>query len=357
MNDESSGDEQVRQRPRQPGSPGAGGSRASKYRWSGAAGNDQAAEAVAGSKADEPEELQGAGAAASGGREDRDPEPAMEARAAPGKAAGRKPHPAVEPKPAEPTGAERQRRWRLAIAVAVPVLMIAAFAVSRMSGDEPAGPAAQDPLVAYCATLVERDSIPLPNPADADDEETRNSVPATAGRLVLLTEKMLEVAPEDARDGLERQEEAYRTLVRTGDPAGFRSAELLAARNEVAPVDVESCDLNPLEFGAQEYRYTGIPEQAEHGTTSLQMRNEGTEAHEMNLYRRKPEFEGDFAAILRRGAQAEEATPVAGGYAAPGARSTVVAELSGGDYVMFCTLRAGNQAHWQRGMIVEFSVE
>jgi hypothetical protein len=353
MNDETSGDEEAPQPPR----PGAGGSRSSKYRWSGAADNDQGAETVRGSKAAGREEREEAAAAAPEGHQDRDPEPATERRTAPRKAAGREPGPAGEPEPAEPTGADRQRRWRAAIAVAVPVLMIAAFAVSRMGGDEPAGPSAQDPLVTYCATLVERDSIPLPNPADAGDEETRNSVPATAGRLVLLTEKMLEVAPEDARDGLERQEEAYRTLVRTGDAAGFRSAELLAARNEVAPVDIESCDLNSLEFGAQEYRYTGIPEQAEHGRTSLQMLNEGTEAHEMNLYRRKPEFDGDFAAILRRGAQAEESTPVAGGYAAPGARSTVVAELSGGDYVLVCTLRTGNQAHWQRGMIVEFSVE
>jgi hypothetical protein len=357
MNDETHEGEQVPQRPGPGGGAGAGGSSARKYRWSGARDTGEGATtAVPRREAAEPEAAGDADAAALD--EDRVEQP-EELRAEPArrKPAGGDAKPASEREADERTPADRQRRWRVAIAAAVPVLMVAAFAVSRMGGDEPAGPPVEDPLVEYCATLVERDSIPLPSPADAEDEEARNLVPATAGRLVLLTERMLEVAPEEARDGLQRQEEAYRALVRSRDAAEFRSAELLAARNEVAAVDVRSCELKTLEFGAQEYRYNGIPERAEHGRTSLQMRNEGTEAHEMNLYRRKPEFGGDFAAILRRGAEAEEATPVASGYAAPGARSNVVAELAGGEYVMVCTLRTGSQAHWQRGMISEFSVE
>jgi hypothetical protein len=34
-----------------------------------------------------------------------------------------------------------------------------------------------------------------------------------------------------------------------------------------------------------------------------------------------------------------------------------VADLVGGVYLMVCSLRTGNEAHWQKGMITEFTVQ
>lgn len=311
------------------GSAPAGSGSSRKYRWSGTADP-----ALTGDAASDP-------AAAGEPAHDRD---------------HREPEDDEVPEAPKARSADRGSRWRIVVAAAVPVIMVAAFLVAR-SSREPKAPVGDDPLVRYCATVVERDSIQLPNPAQSGSEEVKKMVPVVAGRLVLLTEKMMEVAPDDAKAGLRRQEEAYRALVRTRDAAGFRSAELLASRNQVNQVDIKSCNLDQVEFAAAEFRYTGVPEKVGHGKASLQMVNEGKEAHEFVLYRRKPDFGGDFTRILRRDSQDEEAISVASGYAAPGARSNVVADLVGGDYVMVCLLRTGNEAHWQKGMITEFTVE
>lgn len=244
----------------------------------------------------------------------------------------------------------------MAIAAVIPLLVVAAFLVSRL-GVEPSQNEAEEARVLYCATVVERDSVEVPNPTQSDDEEVESSVPVTAGRLVLLTEKMVPLAPDAAKPALQRQEKAYRTLVSTRDVTGFRSDELVADLNEVHEINVRTCELHQVQFGAREFSYEGVPAVVQGSRVSLEMSNEGNEAHEMVVYRRKAGFDGDFAGILSRGADTEEAIMVASGYAAPGEQSNVVADLAGGDYVIVCTLRTDNEPHWQRGMIAEFSVE
>lgn len=148
----------------------------------------------------------------------------------PGRPAAAKAQPAPKPQPAPEPPETGNKRWRLAVAIAIPVLMIAAFLVSRIARDEPTPTTAEDPLLVYCATLVERDSVPVPNPSQAGSEEVKETVPVLAGRMVLLTEKLITVAPNDAKAELQRQREAYRALVVNSDPAGFGSTEITESR-------------------------------------------------------------------------------------------------------------------------------
>ncbi|HEU4869076.1 MAG TPA: hypothetical protein VFV09_15300, partial [Actinomycetota bacterium] len=111
------------------------------------------------------------------------------------------PSEAAQPEPTRKTPPDRRR---MAVALAVPALIVAALiAVFVTRNDEPPA-VGDDPLIQYCSTAIERDSIRLPDPA-ADSEEVKNSVPVTAGRMVLLTERMLEVAPEDVQTELKAQ--------------------------------------------------------------------------------------------------------------------------------------------------------
>lgn len=235
--------------------------------------------------------------------------------------------------------------------------MIAALVVVLRESRDPVAPPEEDPLIGYCAAAVERDSIELPVPSEpADAQEGQNTVPVAAGRLVLVTERMLEDAPEEARPALQTQIDAYRELVRTRDPAGFYSSALQEARAELRAIDVQSCDLKLLQMSAESFQFVGVPSNLERGRYSIQMRNMSRDAHEMVVFRRRPEFDGEFTSILRRDAQGEEAIRVTGGYAAPGGQSTVVAELPDGRYVFACFQQVGREVHWQRGMIAELTV-
>ncbi|HEX2054380.1 MAG TPA: hypothetical protein VHJ78_11735 [Actinomycetota bacterium] len=251
---------------------------------------------------------------------------------------------------------DRRRRMRRLVALAVPVLMITAVVLVLRRSDAPA-PAGNDRLVNYCATLTERDSIALPVAVPEPSEELRNSVAVTAGRLILLTERMLETAPDDAKEPLEAQVAAYRELVRTRDPAGFKSERLLEARREASTVESEACGVNQVDFTASEYRYNGVPQTMRHGKVSFQMRNEGEEAHQMTLYRRNADSEGEFPTILEAGTQDEEATAITTMHVAAGATYAATADVAGGRYAMVCVLTTGDQPHWQRGMIAEFEVQ
>jgi hypothetical protein len=246
-------------------------------------------------------------------------------------------------------------RWRKAVALAVPVLIVAALiAVFVTRNDEPAA-LGEDPLIQYCTTAIERDSIRLPDPA-ATSEEAKNSVPVTAGRMVLLTERMLEVAPEEVQPDLKDQIAAYRDLVRSRDPGGFADSKLLSSLNKTGRADAGTCSMQKVEFAASQFRYRDFPSELNSGRTSLTMNNEANEKHQMVVFRRKPEFGGSFTDILERGRQEEEATRVATGEADPDETDVMSVELTGGEYALTCFVKSGTEEHWEKGEIAEFTV-
>jgi len=242
------------------------------------------------------------------------------------------------------------------MAIAIPVMILAALLIVRQGSDPGGGPPSGERYRSYCASLLERDSIRIPPPVENPSDELRREVALTAGRLILVTERMLEEAPAGVRPQLETQVATYRDLVRSRDPAGFDASQLRDARNRANAVDVDSCGLETVEFQATEYDYVELPGRLQHSRASLWMRNVGDEPHEMVLFRTNPDFSGDFAETLAAGREAEEATTVGSLHVAPGNYDVVTVDLSGGQYVMACFARSGQQVHWELGMVSEFVV-
>jgi hypothetical protein len=245
---------------------------------------------------------------------------------------------------------------RRAVAIAIPVLIAAALVAVLVTRDDEPAVVGEDPLVVYCATAVERDSIPIPDPAEADNPDVRNSVPPTAARMVLLTEKMFSVAPQQVKPDLQRQINLYREVVRSADARGFEKAELLDALNKVAAEDISTCNLQEVDFAASQFQYRGFPDELDSGKSSFRMRNESNERHEMVLFRRNPEFEGEFSEILSANKEGEQAILVAAGRADPEKTDYMVVDLLNGDYALTCFVKSGPDFHWQKGEIKEFYV-
>lgn len=190
-------------------------------------------------------------------------------------------------------------RWRKAVAIAIPVLIVAALVAVWVGRDDEPVATGEDPLIQYCATVVERDSIDLPPAAEATVPEVRERVPALAARMILLTERMFSVAPAEMKPHLQRQINAYREVVRTSDAAGFEKPELLESVNKVAAEDVSTCNFQKVEFAASGFKYRDFPDELNSGRASFRMRNESNETHEMVLFQRNPEFGGEFSKILK----------------------------------------------------------
>jgi hypothetical protein len=247
-------------------------------------------------------------------------------------------------------------RWRSAVAIAIPVLIVAALVAVWVGRDDDPVATGEDPLIQYCATVVERDAIDLPDADDASSPEVRERVPALAARMILLTERMFSVAPAEMKPHLQRQINVYRDVVKSSDAAGFEKAELLESVNKVAAEDVSTCNFERVEFAASQFRYRDFPDELNSGRASLRMRNESNETHEMILFRRNPEFDGPFSNLLKAEKEGEQATRVAGGRADPGKTDYLVVELLNGEYALTCFVRSGPEFHWQKGEIKEFHV-
>jgi len=250
-----------------------------------------------------------------------------------------------------------RRSVQMLMAIAIPVMILAALLIVRQGSDSGDGPQGGGRYRSYCASLLERDSIRIPPPVENPSDEVRREVALTAGRLILVTERMLEEAPDAVRPHLETQVATYRDLVRSRNPARFEAEQLRDARNRANAVDVESCSLETVEFRATEYAYVELPGRLQHSRASLRMRNVGDEPHEMVLFRTNPDFSGDFAETLAAGREAEDATTLDSLRVAPGNYDVVTVDLSGGQYIMACFARSGRQEHWEFGMVSEFVVD
>ena len=264
-------------------------------------------------------------------------------------AAEQGPRPAPGPRP-------RPDRARIGLAIVVPVLIVAALVAVFVSRDNEPAPLAEDRLLQYCSTAIERDALELPDPSEAASEEVKNGVPVTAGRMVLLTERMLEVSPDRQKPELRKQVAAYRSLVRSRDPAGFTAPELLESLNQVGNAVAATCEMQKVDFAVSQFRYVDFPRELEAGRASFSMRNESNEAHQMVLFRRNAEFGGPFAEILESGQVGERATRVALGRADPDRTDVMAVELLVGDYALTCFIKSGPEEHWEKGEIAEFNV-
>ena len=247
-------------------------------------------------------------------------------------------------------------RARIALAIAVAVLIGAALAAVFVSRDNEPAPLAEDRLLQYCSTAIERDALELPDISQAASEEVKNGVPVTAGRMVLLTERMLAVAPDRQKPELRKQVAAYRSMVRTRDAAGFAAPELLESLNKSGTAAAATCKMQEVDFAVSQFRYVDFPRELEAGRASFSMRNESNEEHQMVLFRRKAEFPGPFAEILEGGDVGEQATRVAEGRADPDKTDVMAVELLVGDYALTCFIRSGPEEHWKKGEIAEFNV-
>jgi len=194
-------------------------------------------------------------------------------------------------------------------------------------GEVPEGPEA--------GAFIESDVLPLIETLDASGNEATAEPVAT----------MLEVA-----------------TAAVDDPSQFDDPAAQEAFSEVGGVVHEGCGYAPVEVSGVEYAFEGIPETVEAGPTSFAFTNEGTEEHEMVMFRRADGETRTFEELL---ALPEEEVGDAvvfttATYSPIGETTYAIADLEPGDYATVCFIPVGGAEdgppHFTEGMLAEFEV-
>ncbi len=183
-------------------------------------------------------------------------------------------------------------------------------------------------------------------------------------------------APAEIGVPLHTMTAAARSALASGgsDTSALESPEFTAAMGTVDPWVFAHCSFDDkLQVSATEYTFTGLPATLPAGRTGLLVTNQGHEAHALVIVRRAPGVTASWDELLAL--PEEEAQTkvedVAGGFVpAHGASSLVVADLTPGDYLVFCPVSAGTHQgadgtfvegrgapHFTQGMRAELTVE
>jgi hypothetical protein len=124
----------------------------------------------------------------------------------------------------------------------------------------------------------------------------------------------------------------------------------------------EDCGFEAVDVTAVNYAYEGIPESVPAGPVSFAMTNDGTEEHEMVVFRRN---EGETRSVEELlalpEAEVEEAVSfTTATFAPPGGTGYTQSELEPGGYIAVCFIPVGGAEdgppHFTEGMSAEFEV-
>lgn len=163
---------------------------------------------------------------------------------------------------------------------------------------------------------------------------------------------------------------AARTALDSGgeDTSAFESEEFAEAQSAVDTHVFDNCEFdNKLEVTAQDYAFEGLPADVPAGRVAVKLINEGNEAHEIGLARKKDGVTESFEDLLALPQeQAMEKLEVLGGAFTPvkGAVAVVFADFEPGSHAAVCFVPVGSvegqdgsgPPHFMEGMLEEFTV-
>lgn len=246
------------------------------------------------------------------------------------------------------------------------------------SGNSPTTPstaaaaAAPADLTTYCTAEAAIESAAVPDTSTAvSDEEVAGILQTWAtDTMQPLVGPVVDTAPDEVAADIQTLADALDAVASSGDPNALSAPEVLTAQETVHAYDLENCDWAEVDVVATDYSYGGITPDAAAGITSFELDNQGSEPHELRIFRKADGVSTAAEELLglpedQLATQAPEVS--SGAYATPGSSSYFVADLQPGSYFAACSVLVGSNDqtappaddaphHFDEGMVVEFTV-
>ena len=197
--------------------------------------------------------------------------------------------------------------------------------------------------------------------------ETEADFPEDTDRLNTLLDRAINNAPPDIADAVDVAAPA----LQEDGPAAFDDPAVQEAIGEIDDFALNDCGYEKVEATLEDYAFTGIPDEIETGTVAFELTNEGTEVHEMIVFRFKGDETLDEILELPEEEAMERVTTVGFGFALPDEITPAFIQFKKtGRYAAICTLpvgatdpeqietlfEAGAAPHFTEGMATEFEV-
>lgn len=280
--------------------------------------------------------------------------------------------------------ARNMRRGTAALAV-----VALAFGVAACGDDDDGGEGATETTgsaggaegapAAFCDAFVEFNSAVFQ--VDISEDTPEAELKEAGESLSPSSQAIEDNAPDDLAERAAEINSAIQDL-RDGDATAFNGDALFESYTSLAGGTVEACEFDAVDVTASDYRFDGLPATLEAGTVAFKLTNSSTaEPHEIALIRRPDGETRTFAELLALPEdQAQAATEFKGaGFAEPQGEGAAIVELEPGSYIAVCFIPVGGgeepadegsdpaegeseddedaPAHWEQGMVTEFTVE
>lgn len=181
-------------------------------------------------------------------------------------------------------------------------------------------------------------------------------------------------APAEVADQVGVMTGAVETFLDSGgeDYGVLESPEFAEAQGEVDPFVFENCEFDgTVEVVGRDYSFEGIPETLAAGNQAWLFTNEGSEAHEIVVFRRLEGVTDPFEELLalpEEEAMSKVAFVGATFGASNGSQGLLIGDFEPGDYIAICFVPVGTtsidgemtegtgEPHFMHGMQQEFTV-
>jgi hypothetical protein len=257
--------------------------------------------------------------------------------------------------------------------LAVAPTLLAFLAVACAGAGEPGGAEAQ----AFCDTAVQADMAISAGPEvdfeTATEEEMGQALAAFAATVNPLLEQMVAEAPAELEESVGVLSTQLGSALETGDDAFFEEPQFVAAESAVDQFLIDNCGFRTAEIQGIEYAFLGTPEDIEPGVVAINFSNQGTELHEIAIFRIRATESASELLQLPEEEAIDKVDFVTVGFALPGESETVFVDFGTGRYAFVCFIpvgttpdtmdlleegaEEGGPPHFTQGMVAELTIE
>lgn len=241
--------------------------------------------------------------------------------------------------------------------------------------DAPDGSVAPVAAEAFCQAAIDTQSVLTTGPEvdfeTATEEEIAAAMEDYAGQLLPTLDDLATDVPDELGDDVEALSGILRDALDTGDEP-FSDPTFVEADRNIDAFMLDNCGYEVISVEAVDYRFENVPDTVAAGTVGFEFLNNGTEVHEMILFRINDDVDMTLEELLELPEEEVETMIqfLGAAFAASGEEDVMFADLEPGRHAMLCFIPTGTTSmdmlegeeppegppHFTQGMVHEFEV-
>lgn len=228
----------------------------------------------------------------------------------------------------------------------------------------------------FCDAAIRTDIVATAGPDVDFETATEDEIGAAVGDFAVRLDPLLDDLDAHAPDELKEPVDTITTLLResleTGEPV-FQQPAFWEAEGAVDQYVLANCGVGQMSVTGIDYEFQGVPDTVTAGILALDFTNEGSEVHEMVVFRISDGVTESIGELLDLPEEevGQKIQFVGSAFAEPGSGAVGFVELSAGNYAIVCFIPVGatnaealesgelgeSPPHFTQGMVAEFTVE